>query len=119
MQIALGAREVMNLQAFDQLFDAFRRREQRRHGDKRAQMRGNPVEQLQSRQQRRGKAEVDRAIDQRDGGVDRGNRAEHAKQAKNAGPTPAACRGRAAAPQEGLRRQGKSPSHSRRRRAIG
>ena len=57
--------------------------EQRRHGDERAQVRGDAIPQLQRRQKGRGKAKVDCAIDQRNRGVDRGNGAEHAKRAKN------------------------------------
>ena len=90
MKIALRARKVVDLEPFDLLFDRLRRVEQRRHGDERAQMRGNAVAQLQSRQKRRGEAEVDRAIDQRDRGVDGGNGAEDAKQAKNGQADPAA-----------------------------
>ena len=44
MQIAFRARKVVNLQPFDQVFDAFQRGEQRWHGDERAQIGGHPVE---------------------------------------------------------------------------
>src|SRR5271157_2513562 len=43
MQIALGARKVMNLEPFDQLFHALQRREQSWHGDERAQVRGDSI----------------------------------------------------------------------------
>ena len=59
------------------------RRQQCRHGDERAQMRGNSVAQFQSRQQRCCEAEVDPTIDQRDRGVDGGNGAEDAKQTES------------------------------------
>ncbi len=83
MQIALGARKVMDLKPLDQRFHAFQRREQRRHRDEGAQMRGNAVAQLQGGQKSRGKAEIDRAIDQCDRGVDGGNGAERGEHAEN------------------------------------
>ena len=45
MQIAFGAREIMNLEPFDQVFHALQRREQRWYGDERAQMRGHTVDE--------------------------------------------------------------------------
>ena len=44
MQIAFGARKVMNLESLDQVFHALQRREQSWHSDERAQMRGNSVD---------------------------------------------------------------------------
>ena len=44
MQIAFRARKVVNLQPFDEVFDAFQRGEQRWHGDERAQIGGHTVE---------------------------------------------------------------------------
>ena len=119
MQIAFRAGEVMNLQPFDLLFHGFHACQQGRHRDERAQMRGNPVAQLQRRQKRRREAEVDPAIDQRDGGVDGGNCAEDAKQAENGQAGSGRGEARAAAPQEGSRRRQQSPSRSRRVQAIG
>ena len=43
MKIALRARKVVNLEPFDQVFDAFERGEQRWHGDERAQVRGDAI----------------------------------------------------------------------------
>ena len=51
MQVAVRARQVMDLQPLDLLVDRLRRRQQRRHRDERAQMRGHAVAQFQRRQQ--------------------------------------------------------------------
>ena len=48
MKIAFRAGEIVDLQPLDLLLDRLRRREQRRHRDERAQVRGNAVAQLQS-----------------------------------------------------------------------
>ena len=57
-------------------------------------MRGYPVEQLQSRERRRGKADVDPTVDQRHSRVDRGNGAEYTKHAKNCRANPGCIKGK-------------------------
>ena len=49
VQIAFRTREVMDLEPFDLLVYRLHGSQQRRHRDKRAQVRGNPVAQLESR----------------------------------------------------------------------
>ena len=51
MQIAFRARKMMDFEPFDQLLHALQRRQQRRHGDERTQVRGNAVPQFERRQQ--------------------------------------------------------------------
>ena len=112
MQIAFRARKVMNLETFDQLFDrlpgvvssvgtatSVRR------------SRGHAVEKSSAGKKRRGEAGVDPAIDQRHGGVDGGNGAEHAKQAKT-------CRADSGKTQSEQRRRKKDRGDKRNRRHI-
>ena len=93
MQIALRARQVVDLQTLDLLLDRRGRRQQRRHGDERAQMRGHATAKFQSRQQRRAEAPRHAAVHQRHRRVDGGDRAQDAEQARaTPGRAPGACR---------------------------
>ena len=76
MQVAFGTGEMVDLQTLDLLLDGVRRGQKRRYGDEGAQMRGNAVGQLQGRQKVGVEAEADRSIDQRDRGVNGGDRAQ-------------------------------------------
>ena len=53
MQVAFRTGEMMDFQPLDLLLDVFGRGQKRRHGDQRAQMRGNAIRKLQARQQNR------------------------------------------------------------------
>ena len=50
VQVALGTRQMMDLEPLHLLRDVFGRGQQRRHGDERAQRFGNAVAKLQARQ---------------------------------------------------------------------
>ena len=80
MQIALRAREVVDLQTLDLLVDRRHRRQQRRHRDEGTQMRGHATAKFQGRQQRRAEAPRHGAVHQRDRRVDGGDRTQHAEQ---------------------------------------
>jgi len=86
MEVAFQAREVVDLQPLDLLFDSLACREQRRHRDERAQMRGNTIAKFQSGQKRRAEAPRHAAVHQRDRRVDGGDRTQSAEQAQ---PCPA------------------------------
>ena len=60
MKVAFRAREMMDLETLDLLLDRVACRQQRRHRDERAQMRGHAVAQLQSGQERGAEAAVSR-----------------------------------------------------------
>ena len=70
MQIAFRAREVVDLQTLDLFLDRRGRRQQRRHGDERAQMRGHAVAEFQSGQRRCAEAARHAAVHQRHRRVD-------------------------------------------------
>ncbi len=82
MQVAFGTGEMVDFQPLDLLLDGVGRGQKRRHGDERAQMRGNAVGQLQGRQKIGVEAEADGAIDQRDRGVNGGDRAKRRENAE-------------------------------------
>ena len=104
MQIAFRAGEVMDFQPLDLLLDRRVRRQQRRHRDERAQMRGHAVAQLQGRQERRAEAERHGAVDQRDRRIDGGDRAQEPRASQ---PCPAepSCASEKQRQREGRRRQ--------------
>jgi hypothetical protein len=76
VQLAVRRREVMHLESLDELGDRRRRRQQCRHRHQRAQRRRNAVLERQARQQRRTEPARDHAVHERDGRVDRRDRAE-------------------------------------------
>ena len=113
MHIAFRAREVMNLEAFDQLFYAVRARQQGGNGDQRAEIGGHAVNQVERRQKRRRKAGVDSAIDERHRSVNGRNGAERAEEDESGKADAGSEQRDAAARREGPRRRRKWPSHSR------
>ena len=115
MQIAFRAREVMDLQPLDLLVDGLQRRQQRRHRDERAQMRGNAVAQLQSRAEasRRNRRLTPRLTSATAASM-AGIAPRTPSRPRTARPSPGRGETRAAARQEGSRRREQSPSHSRR-----
>ena len=81
VQLAVRTRQIVHLEALDLLVDLGVRGQQRRHDDQRAQVRRYSIAQRQ-RGNRRGVDDAcDRAIDQCDCRVHRGNYREHRKHA--------------------------------------
>jgi hypothetical protein len=76
MQLVFRAREMVDLQALDLLFERLARRQQDRHGDQRAQLRRHAFAQREARQDRRAYASRDGAVHERHGGIDRRDHAE-------------------------------------------
>ena len=74
MQIALGTRQVMDLQALHEFRDVFTRGQKRRHGDEGAQRCRNAVAERKRRQRDGADEQRNGAIDHGHGDVDRGNR---------------------------------------------
>ena len=76
MHLVFRAREMVDLQALDMLFERLARRQQDRHGDQRAQLRRHAFAQREARQDRRAYSSRDGAVHERHGGIDRRDHAE-------------------------------------------
>ena len=78
VQIAFGTRQMMDLEPLDLLRDVFGRRQERRHGDKRAQRFGNAVAKFEARQREPGATKsVTPRLTSATPDIDRGNGAEN------------------------------------------
>jgi hypothetical protein len=82
MQFPFRTGKVMDLQKPDLLFDRIGRREQRRHGDERAQVLRDAAAKCESRQRHCAKATCYRAVDHRHRRVDGRHHAEDTQQAE-------------------------------------
>ena len=80
VKIALSARQVVDLEPADLLLDFFERGQQRRHGDKGAQFRGDAATQLERRQQGGAETSGDEVVDERNRQVDRRDEPENPEQ---------------------------------------
>ena len=94
MDITSQTREVVDLQALDLFLDRLIIREQRRHGDERAQLRRNAIAKLQSGQKRSTEAPCHAAIYQRDRSIDGGDRTQNAEQTQPCPANPRCGQGR-------------------------
>src|SRR5579872_5685138 len=80
MKIALSACQVVDLEPADLLLDFFERGQQRRHGDKSTQLRGDTATQFERRQQGGAEASGDEVVYDCDGHVDRWDESENPEQ---------------------------------------
>ncbi len=79
-EIAAGAAEVVDLEAFDLFEEISRVGQQRRHNDQGAQRGGNARLQVEPRQGNRAEGPRDGAVDQRRGDLGRGEEGHHGKK---------------------------------------